>query len=279
MNARNAMRRGVRAAIAHAVAILLVVVGTWLAPPALAGQPCTERKLTANELVRSLELAARTAATLERSGARAAIVARAGQDLREWNLRYSHIAIAYRDAEAAGGRGAWRVVHKLNHCGSDRASLFRHGLAEFFGEDLYDFEAGIVTLEPAAGAVLATRLRDNFTVARLHEPRYNMLAYPWATRYQQSNQWALETLAHVLEPAATDRSRAQAWLRLRGYQPTTLRIDALRRLGARVGSANIAFDDHPTARRFGDRIDTVTADSVFDWLMRSGLGRERLTVR
>jgi hypothetical protein len=123
------------------------------------------------------------------------------------------------------------------------------------------------------------RLRDNFTVARLHEPRYNMLAYPWSTRYQQSNQWALETLAFVLEPAATDRSRAQAWLRLRGYQPTTLHIDALRRLGARVGSVNIAFDDHPTAQRFSDRIDTVTADSALDWLMRSGLGHERLTVR
>ncbi|NMG75671.1 DUF2145 domain-containing protein [Aromatoleum diolicum] len=275
MNARDVLQRGLRAAITA----LLVAVATWLAPPALAGQPCTERRLTADELVRSLELAARTAAALERSGARAAIVARAGQDLREWGLRYSHIAIAYRDGDAAGGHGAWRVVHKLNHCGSDRASLFRHGLAEFFGEDLYDFEAGIVTLEPAAGAVLAARLRDNFTVARLHEPRYNMLAYAWATRYQQSNQWALETLAHVLEPAATDRHRAQAWLRLRGYQPTTLHINAVRRLGARVGSANIAFDDHPAARRFSDRIDTVTADSAFDWLMRSGLGRERLAVR
>ena len=33
------------------------------------------------------------------------------------------------------------------------------------------------------------------TVVRLDEPRYNMLAYPWATQYQQSNQWAIETLA------------------------------------------------------------------------------------
>ncbi|QTQ36883.1 putative protein UCP028477 [Aromatoleum petrolei] len=246
---------------------------------ALAGRPCTERRLTTDEFVRSLELAAHTAEALDRSGARAAVVARAGQDLREWRLRYSHLALAYRDGQTADGRGIWRVVHKLNHCGSDRASVFRHGLAEFFGEELHDYEAAIVPFETVSGAVLANRLRDNFVVADLHEPRYNMLAYPWATRYQQSNQWAIETLAHVLEPAATDRDRAQAWLRLRGYRPTTLRIDPLRRLGARVGSANIAFDDHPNARRFTDRIDTVTADSVLEWLTASGLGRERITVR
>lgn len=272
---RNRLFDGV-CAVLLAVCVLVAALGSG---DALAGRPCTERRLTASELARSLELAARTADALDRSGARAAVIARAGQDLREWHLRYSHIALAYRDGHTADGRGIWRVVHKLNHCGSDRASVFRQGLGDFFGEELYEFEAAIVSFEPAAGEVLANRLRDNFTVARLHEPRYNMLAYPWATRYQQSNQWAIETLAHVLEPAATDRSRAQAWLRLRGYQPTTLRIDPLRRLGARVGSANIAFDDHPNARRFTDRIDTVTADSVLEWLTRSGLGRERITVR
>ena len=43
------------------------------------------------------------------------------------------------------------------------------------------------------------------------------------------------------------------------------------RLGARVGSAHIAFDDHPSSQRFADRIDTVTVDSVFAWLERAGL--------
>jgi hypothetical protein len=40
-----------------------------------------------------------------------------------------------------------------------------------------------------------------------------------------------------------------------------------------VTAANIAFDDHPTEKRFSDRIETVTVDSVFDWLMRTGLGQ------
>ena len=38
------------------------------------------------------------------------------------------------------------------------------------------------------------------------------------------------------------------------------------------GAANVAFDDHPNDKRFSDRIETVTVDSVFAWLNRSGLG-------
>jgi hypothetical protein len=106
-----------------------------------------------------------------------------------------------------------------------------------------------------------------------------MVAYPWATRYQQSNQWALETLASVLEPAASSRVLAQRWLQLKGYQPTTLNVGAFERLGARVGTAHIAFDDHPGSKRFSDRIETVTVDSVFAWLAGVGLGDKPQIVR
>ena len=82
-----------------------------------------------------------------------------------------------------------------------------------------------------------------------------------------------------MEPAATSRDTAQAWLRLKGYQPTTLVIGPVTRLGARISSANVAFDDHPSARRFSDQIDTVTVDSVFAWLQRSGLGSAPVVIR
>ena len=115
-------------------------------------------------------------------------------------------------------------------------------------------------------------LADNAWVTRLDAPAYNMVAYPWSDRYQQSNQWALETLALAEDPAAATRERAQAWLRLHGYEPTTLRLSVFKRLGARLVSANVAFDDHPNEKRFSDRIETVTVDSVFRWLERDGLG-------
>jgi hypothetical protein len=106
-----------------------------------------------------------------------------------------------------------------------------------------------------------------------------MVAYPWSQRYQQSNQWALETLAMTQDPAATSRERAQAWLKLQGYEPTTLHLNAFTRLGARATAVNVAFDDHPNEKRFTDRIETVTVDSVFAWLNRSGLGGNVQVIR
>ncbi len=74
------------------------------------------------------------------------------------------------------------------------------------------------------------------------------------------------------EPAASIRERAQPWLKLQGYQPTILHISAFKRLGARMTAAHVAFDDHPNDKRFRDRIETVTVDSVFACLNRSSLG-------
>jgi hypothetical protein len=128
-------------------------------------------------------------------------------------------------------------------------------------------------------ARLLPLLRDNQRLAAWHTPHYNMLAYPWAQTYQQSNQWAIETLAGASDPAASPRRQAQAWLQSKGYEPTTLRLGPLTRLGARATAANIAFDDHPNDKRFSDRIETVTVDSVFVWLQRSGLGAAPMTVR
>lgn len=67
--------------------------------------------------------------------------------------------------------------------------------------------------------------------------------------------------------------------RLKGYQPTTLHLSAFKRLGARMFAANVAFDDHRNEKRFADRIETVTVDSVFRRLDRSGLGGKVQVIR
>ena len=251
-----------RLLIAAAAALLL-------ATSAHAGQTCEQKQPLAADVERSLDLALRVARRLDDSGARVVVLARAGQDLSRWGLRWSHLGYAYRDDSGAQPR--WRVLHKLNDCGSTSGALFRQGLAEFFLDDLHEYSAAYAVPTPALQAQLLPLLQDNRRVAQLDEPRYNMVAYPWAQTYQQSNQWAIETLAMAQEPSINSRERAQAWLRFQDYRPTTLRINALTRLGARVGQVNIAFDDHPNERRYSDRIDTVTVDSVFAWLQRTGL--------
>ncbi len=62
-------------------------------------------------------------------------------------------------------------------------------------------------------------------------------------------------------------------------QPTDLHLSTMTRLGGRLTKANIAFDDHPSARRFSSHIDTVTVDSMFAWLPRAGLGGSAELVR
>ena len=257
------MKRAVKSLFMSATLACIVAATA----PAHAGRSCEERAPDALKVQQGLDLAERTRAALDATQAQVVVLARAGQDLSRYGLRYSHFGLAYRDANG------WRVVHKLNQCGTAVADVWRQGLAEFFLDDPFEFRAAVVVLAPAVQAALLPLLQDNRRSATLHTPAYNMLAYPWSQTYQQSNQWALETLAFAMEPLANSRERAQAWLQFKGYQPTTLRLGAMTRLGARISSANIAFDDHPNDKRFSDRIETVTVDSVFDWLQRSGLGQ------
>jgi len=228
--------------------------------PARAGQGCEETPLSGRDAVRSLELAVRTVAALERSGASVALVSRAGQDLSRYGLRYSHMGIAVRDHPA----GRWSVVHVLNDCGAASSVLYVEGMGNFFLTDLFRFEGHILVPGPASQAALARLLGERTALAlSLHEPRYNMLAYPFSTRYQNSNQWVLETWAAAAAPQrVATRAQAQQWLRQAGYAPITVGIPAATRLGARMFRANVAFDDHPFDRRMAGRIDTVTVESI-----------------
>ena len=239
-------------------------------PAAHAGQACEAKPLTLNAITQAMAMAQRTSVALdaehERSGARVVVLARAGQDLTRYHLWYSHLGWAYKTPE-----GPWRVLHKLNACGTDASALYRQGLGEFFMDNPWRYQAAWAVVAPSLQEPLYFLVTDPERSVRLNTPAYSMVSYAWGTRYQQSNQWALETLAMAAEPGINSRSQAQAWLQFKGYEPTVLRINAFTRLGARMSKANVAFDDHPNDKRFSDRIETVTVDSVFAWLARSGL--------
>jgi hypothetical protein len=238
---------------------------------AAAGSACQPSRTDALTFSKAMTLAENTRAALEASGAQVALVARIGQDLSKYGQRYSHMAWAWR--EQATGR--WLVMHELNTCGTARSGLFDEGLGNFFLDDMFIYESRILIPGPAyqerIGAMLASR-----APSRLHNPEYNMLAYAFSTRYQNSNQWVLETYAAASsEMFIGQREQAQAWLKLAGYRPITVYVPATTRLGARMFSANIAFDDHPFGRRMEGQIDTVTVESVLRFVReRDGAARE-----
>jgi len=259
-----------------AIAASFVLVLAAHHAPAAAGRSCEVKALDAQSFGRGMQLAQRTAQALDASGAQVVILARAGQDLSKYNLHYSHLGFAYKTDD-----GAWRVVHKLNQCGSARASVYSQGLGEFFLDDLWRYEAAYTVPTPSVQLKLLSLIKGpQQQLLRMNEPAYSVVSYAWGQKYQQSNQWAIETLAEAMEPVSVSgRVRAQAWLQFKGYEPSTINLGPLTRLGGRITTANVAFDDHPNEKRFSDRIETVTADSVFNWLARSGLAAPPVSLR
>jgi hypothetical protein len=248
--------------------LLLAAAVFGAAPAAYAGRSCEARKTTPQTVERAMVLAEKTLASLNASGEKVVLLARAGQDLGKYGIRYSHLGLAYQLPDGQGGM-TWRVVHKLNSCGTSESAVYRQGLGEFFLDDLWRFEAAWVAPSPQAQAQLLALLQDPARLTAMHHKPYSIVSYAWGRKYQQSNQWAIETLAAAVEPGVTTREKAQAWLQFKGYEPTTLKLGPLTRLGGRMTAANVAFDDHPNEKRFSDRIETVTVDSVFAWLQRA----------
>ncbi len=257
--------------------LVLLLLCALASAPARAGRSCEERLLKQESAVQAMELAAKTMKTLESSGARFAYIARVGQDLSKYGLRYSHMGLLWREHP----KGRWLVVHELNGCGTAQSELFDEGLANFFMDDMFAFETRLLFPSEAEQDKLQQLFSQRRTTL-MHWPNYNMVAYPFSTKYQNSNQWVLETYAaaHLDSTVGSDpRAAAQAWLKQHGYRPTTLQIGALTRLGGRMFRANVAFDDHPFDRRMAGQIDSVTVDSVYQFLQQQDPGARMVDIK
>ena len=263
---RSSVRRRTLLACA-CVALLLGICSE----PARAGRTCEPYEPTATSVSKGLELGKRAFDLLDASGAEVALIARAGQNLGQYRLRYSHMGFVWRDHP----EGRWTVVHELNGCGTATSSLFTEGLGNFFLDDPFRYEALIVVPDVETQRRLVAMLRGDLP-QRMHDGHYSVVAFPFATDYQNSNGWVLELMASALSRdfVIADRASAQNWLRLTGYRPTTLEIPTMTRLGARMFKANVSFDDHPFDRRMAGQIDVVSVESVVDFLRVRGVASD-----
>ena len=83
--------------------LLILALATGLAH---AGTPCEPKKTDVATFVKAMKLAERTLAALDKSGAQVALIARVGQDLSKYGLRYSHMGVCVARPSAgplAGG--------------------------------------------------------------------------------------------------------------------------------------------------------------------------------
>ncbi|GHD57076.1 DUF2145 domain-containing protein [Jeongeupia chitinilytica] len=249
-----------------------LVLAAWLgvaAASAWAGRPCSEAPPKPEVFRKAMAAGYASQQKLEQLQPQptVALIARVGQDLSEYRMRYSHMAFVWRDPKE---NGQWRVAHLLNECGTAKSDLWREGLGNFFMDDMFAYDALILVPSQPVQERLQAWLSNPAAMQQLRGDRYSMVAYPFSTKYQNSNQWVLEGLAAAMsrDVDIVARPQAQQWLKLTGYQPSDLQIGTFKRLGGRLFRANVAFDDHPTDRRMSGHIDTVTVDSVVAFLLR-----------
>lgn len=238
-----------------------------------AGQGCAGSEVEPLELMNALELGLKTQTALQKAGAETAVIARVGQDLSGYGLRYSHLGLVQKQSD-----GRYTVLHELNQCGSEQSDLYVEGLGNFFLDDVHAFEV-LILVPPAAIQQKLNSLMHSSTARQVHHKKYSMLSYAFATDYQNSNQWGLELLAHALsEQSLSDRSSVQQWLKQQHYQPGVIEVDPLKRLGASVFKANVSFDDHPLKNRLKGQYLVVTVESVEQFLLQQQPKTQRMVL-
>ena len=235
----------------------------------LAGQDCPEKPARNESLDGILRLSSLVRDELEKSGASVAYIARAGIDLREFGLVYSHAGLAWRDHP----KGRWFTFHLMNPCQTSESELADHSLEDFYKVELFTHDA----LVAIPSQTVQHRLLKAFfspLAATLHHPVYNMVSYPYSTRYQNSNQWVLEVTAAALGPenVIQNRHQAQNWLRQNGYEPSRAYIGKMRRWGGLMFSPHIHFDDHTAEEERTNSYWVVTVESIIKLLEKTDTG-------
>jgi len=248
--------------------------GAWAGIPTLC-ERATE--VTAADQDRVLRFAGAVKDELARSGARVALIARAGLDLSRFNLLYSHAGIALK----AGTDGPWAVRQLYYACDESRPRLFDQGMAGFaLGADApARGHIALLFLPDADSALLEQAARDKHLALALLAGRYSANAYAFGTRYQNCNQWVAELLASAwggIGGQDATREHAQAWLRQQGYQAGPVRVPSHWMMFAGQFVPLVHVDDHPVDDIYALALRVSVPASIEDFVHRRAPQTQRV---
>jgi hypothetical protein len=205
--------------------------------------------LSAGQQDKLLRFAAIVREELGRSDGDAALVSRSGLDLTRFQIRYSHTAVAWRDAA-----GAWSARQLYYACDERAPRIFDQGVAGFaMGID--DPSLGyvsIVRMPAEAADALSRAALDTPRALHLLAATYSANAYPFSLLYQNCNQWVMELLAMAwgnLADGGDLRGRAQDWLRAADYAPEPVAVGSRLLMLVSVFIPFLHLDDHPATDR------------------------------
>ena len=263
---------------------VLAVLG--LALTAAAAQAGTLRycdattPLSAAQQDRLLRVAGLVKAELERSGSRAALVARSGLNLRLFDMRYSHAGVSLQ----ASSESRWAVRQLYFSCDEQQPRLFDQGLSAFLlgTEDPALGFVSVLTLPDRAAASLEPVALDNRQALSLLSPHYSANAYIYSLRLQNCNQWLAELLglawgADGTDPASPSaRAEAQSWLKARGYEGAHFSVGWRPLLWLTAFSPWLHHDDHPDEDLAQARFVVSMPESIERFVRQQVPGAERV---
>ncbi|TFL17127.1 DUF2145 domain-containing protein [Jannaschia formosa] len=200
-------------------------------------------------------------------GAGVAIVARTGRDPDDLppGVRYTHVAFwvwsAITRADGTEGRGyrVWNLYQRADD--PTRSDLVQESPAEFLA-GARRMEVGVIVPDPRLQAKLL-RVIAGPDYARLHNPRYSVLANPADPRFQNCTEHTLHVLMAALYGTA-DRDRIHANVAAH-FRPQPIELAGAKRLLAPLASGALTTADH------GGTVATATFGSIARFLQEHGL--------
>lgn len=239
----------------------------------------TPAKMSAAQQDRLLRVAGILKVELERSGSRAALIARSGLNLRWFDMRYSHAGISL----AGNSDAPWAVRQLYFSCDEQAPRLFDQGLPAFLlGTENPDLGyISLVTLPERAAAPLEPLALDNRAALSLLGATYSANAYPYSLKYQNCNQWVAEMLGLAWGGAAGEsteppRAAAQGWLQAQGYRGAVFAL-GVRPVTWLTGlSPWLNRDDHPEEELAQARFVVSMPESIEAFVRSRVPGAERL---
>ena len=198
-----------------------------------------------------------------------ALVARIGSDQSDRGILYTHVGLIFRNHP----KGPWLITHLLRDCDSAQSDLFDEGLFDFFNSAPFSYQA-LVMVPTREVQDRLDELNRGPMPRRLHEPRYNTLANPFRTRFQNSNQWVLEMLAAAIDADGGVGSREDAVrvLERTGYEPARMKLKFKERVVVKAGGkTHVSLADHKDSENRGrdGGYYWVSVESIVRYLERN----------
>ena len=262
--------------------LALAALGLCASAGAWAGLPtfCERAKdISAEEQDRVLRFAGVVKQELERSGARAAVIARAGTDLSRFGLLYSHAGIALRDNPGS----PWAVRQLYYACDEARPRLFDQGVPGFaLGADAPQRgHMSLLFLPDEQERLLVQAALNKPLALALLAGKYSANAYAYGTRSQNCNQWVAELIASAwghLDGLEAPREQAQAWLRAQGYAAGPVKIPSHAMMFAGQFVPLVHLNDHPVDDIHALALHVSVPASIEDFVRRQAPQARRVEV-